>query len=223
MDKKLFGEALAKFLLGVVLLGALIFWPAGTLCYPQGLLLMGALFLPMFGAGLVMMKHSPDLLKSRLKAKEKESDQQWVIKLSGLLFLCVFILCGLQYRHQFHVLPIWVSLVFVLVFLMGYLLYALVLRENAFLSRTIEVQENQHVVDTGLYAYVRHPMYTATFVLFFSIPLILGSLIGFFIMLLYVPIIVLRIRNEEKVLTEQLQGYKEYCQKVRWRLIPGIW
>ena len=223
MTKSLFFQAIAKFLLGVVLIGALIFLPAGTLRFSNGWLFMGILFVPMFCAGLVMMAKNPYLLEKRLDAKEKEREQSMVVKLSGLMFLCGFVLAGLDFRFQWLVLPEWVSIAATVLFLLSYVMYAEVLRENTFLSRTIEVQENQTVVDTGLYGIVRHPMYSATLILFLSMPLVLGSLISFVVFLAYPLIIAKRIRNEEQVLEEGLAGYKEYKQKVRWRLIPYIW
>ena len=223
MDKKLFLSAIGKFTAGVILVGALIFLPAGTLAFPNGWLLMGILFVPMFCAGLVMMAKNPYLLSKRLDAKEKENEQSLVVKLSGLMFLAGFILAGLDFRFRWLPLPGWVSTVGAVLFLLSYLMYAEVLRENTYLSRTIEVQENQKVVDTGLYGIVRHPMYSATLVLFLSMPLVLGSLISFVVFLAYPLIIAKRIRNEEKVLEEGLPGYKEYKQKVKYRLIPYIW
>lgn len=223
MTKKLFLQAITKFLLGVVLIGVLIFWPAGTFHYPNGWLFMAVLFVPMFCAGLVMMAKNPYLLEKRLDAKEKEAEQSLVVKLSGLMFLCGFVLAGLDFRFGWLPLPHWVSIAATVLFLLSYVMYAEVLRENTFLSRTIEIQENQTVVDTGLYGIVRHPMYSATVILFLSMPLVLGSLISFVVFLAYPLIIAKRIRNEEQVLEAGLAGYKEYKQKVRWRLIPYIW
>ena len=223
MTKKLFAEAIAKFSLGVILIGLLIFLPAGTLAYTGGWLLMGLLFIPMFGAGLVMMRKNPSLLKSRLNAKEKQGDQQLVVKLSGLMFLVGFILAGLDFRFGWSRLPMWSSIAAAVLFLLSYLLYAEVLRENAYLSRTIGVQEGQKVVDTGLYAVVRHPMYAATILMFLAMPLVLGSWLSFAVMLVYLPLIAARIKNEEAVLTEGLPGYAEYKKKVKYRMIPLIW
>lgn len=223
MDLKLFGQALAKFLLGAVLVGVLIFLPAGTLRYPQGWLLMLLLFVPMFLAGLVMMARSPELLRKRLQAREQENEQKQVVALSGLMFLAAFVLAGLNFRFHWCVLSPWLVWTAAGLFLLAYALYAEVLRENAYLSRTIEVQDGQKVVDTGLYGLVRHPMYAATLLLFLSMPLILASPFSFAVMLLYLPIIVKRIRNEEKVLAEGLEGYRDYMKKVRWRLLPFIW
>ena len=223
MTRKLFVQAISKFILGVVLIGALLFIPAGTLSWPGGWLFMGLLFLPMFCAGLMMMKKDPGLLKKRLNAKEQEAEQKTVLALSAVMFLAAFIVAGLNYRFGWITVPSWVVWLGSIVFLLAYLMYAEVLRENSYLSRTIEVQEDQEVVSTGLYGMVRHPMYSATVLLFLAMPLILGSPVSFIIMLAYIPIIVKRIRNEEKVLEEGLKGYKEYEQKVRYRLLPFIW
>ena len=223
MTKSLFFSAIAKFTLGVVLIGLLLFLPAGTLHYPQGWLLMGILFIPMFLAGLVMMASNPNLLRSRLNAKEKQREQSLVVKLSGLMFLTGFILAGLSFRFGWWMLPRWVSILGAVLFLISYALYAEVLRENTWLSRTIEVQEGQTVVSTGLYGIVRHPMYAVTLVLFLSMPLVLGSAPAFVVFLAYPAIIARRIRNEEEVLTAELPGYAEYRQKVKWRLLPFIW
>ena len=223
MDMRLFGRAIVKFMGGVLLLGLLLFIPAGTLNWWQGWLLMGILFIPMFVAGLVMMKKSPELLEKRLNAREEQGEQRRVLLLSGLMFLAAFVVAGLNYRFRWIVLPDWVSWLFAGVFLLGYVLYAEVLRENAWLSRTMEVQENQQVVDTGLYGVVRHPMYMSTLVLFLSMPLVLGSLPSFVIMLAYIPIIALRIRNEERVLEQGLNGYAAYKRRVRWKVIPHVW
>ena len=223
MKKNLFVEAVSKFLLGVLLVWLLIFLPAGNFLWWRGWVLMGILFVPMFAAGLVMLRKSPDLLKSRLQAKEKQKEQDMVVKFSGLMFLAGFILAGLDYRFSWLVLPDWVTWVAAAAFLSAYLLYAEVLRENAYLSRTIEVQENQKVVDTGLYGIVRHPMYSATLLLFLSMPLVLGSVISFLCFLLYPVLIIKRLKNEEVFLEVELPGYKEYKEKVKYRLIPGIW
>ena len=223
MDSKLFVTALVKFASGVLLVGLLLFLPAGTLQWWQGWLFMGILFVPMFGAGLVMMAKAPDLLRKRLDAKEGESEQRTVLALSALMFIAAFVVAGLGIRFGWPALPAWVSWAGAVAFLASYALYAEVMRENAYLSRTIEVQENQHVVDTGLYGIVRHPMYSATLVLFLSMPIVLGSPFSFVIMLAYLPIIAKRIRNEEAVLTEGLVGYSEYMTRVKWRLVPHIW
>ena len=223
MTKELFIQAIIKFTLGVVLVGVLVFLPAGTLEFLNGWLFMGVLFVPMFVAGIVLMLKNPELLKKRLKAKEKQSEQNLVVKLSGLMFLVGFIIAGLNYRFDWYTLPLVVSIVATILFLIAYLLYAEVLRENTYLSRTIEVQENQKVIDTGLYGIVRHPMYSATLLLFLAMPLILGSIYSFVVFLAYPLIIAKRIRNEEMVLENGLEGYKEYKEKVKYRLIPFVW
>ena len=223
MTKKLFLGAITKFLFGVALVGVLIFLPAGTFSYFNGWLLMGILFVPMFLAGIVMIFKNPDLLKSRLNAKENSREQSLVVKLSGLMFLSGFIVAGLGVRFHWYVLPIGVVVGAAVVFLVAYILYAEVLRENTYLSRTIEVQENQKVIDTGLYGIVRHPMYASTLLLFLSMPIVLGSVYAFLIFLAYPFIIAKRIRHEEKFLEEELDGYSEYKRKVKYRLIPFIW
>lgn len=223
IDKHLFVQAIGKFLLGVVIIGLLLFLSAGSLQYWQGWLLMGVLFVPMFCAGLVMMAKNPELLRKRLNAKEEEQEQKTVVKLSGLLFIAAFVVAGLNWRFGWCVLPDWAVWASAVLFLVCYLLYAEVLRENTYLSRTIEVQEDQQVIDTGLYGIVRHPMYMATTVLFLSMPLVLASPISFLIMLLYLPLIARRIKNEEKVLEDGLKGYKEYKQRVKYRVLPFIW
>lgn len=223
MDSKLFVQALVKFFAGLVLVGALLFIPAGTFAFWQAWLLLGILFVPMFAAGLLMMGKSPDLLRKRLNAREEQGEQRTVILLSGLMFLAAFIVAGLNFRFQWIVLPDWVSFAAAAVFLLAYALYAEVLRENAYLSRTIEVQEGQKVVDTGLYGIVRHPMYMATLILFLAMPLVLGSPLSFAIMLAYIPIIAKRMINEEQVLAEGLEGYADYMARVKYRVIPFIW
>ena len=223
MTKQLFFSAILKVTAGVVLVGALIFLPAGTWSFPGGWLLMGILFIPMFLAGLVMMAKDPNLLRSRLNAKEKEREQDLVVKLSGLMFLTGFLLAGLDFRFGWSRLPGWVSILGAVLFLTAYALYAEVLRENAWLSRTIEVQQGQTVVSTGLYGIVRHPMYAVTLLLFLSMPLVLGSIPAFLVFLTYPAIIARRVRNEEAVLKRDLPGYAEYLEAVRWRLIPYIW
>ena len=223
MSKALFIRAISRFAAGLLLVSGLLFIPAGTWNYPQGWLLIGILFVPMFIAGLVMMKKNPELLKKRLSVKEEESEQRRVILLSGLMFLAAFISAGLSYRYKWLMLPTAVSILAAIVFLAAYALYAEVLRENTYLSRTVEVQENQKVIDTGLYGVVRHPMYMVTVLLFLSMPLVLGSVLSFVIMLTYIPIIMVRIRNEEEVLTKGLPGYAEYKSTVKYRLIPFIW
>ena len=223
MTKELFLQAILKFVLGVVLLGALLFLPAGTFAWLEAWLFLGILFVPMFLAGIVMMLKNPELLKKRLNAKEKEKEQSLVVKLSGLMFLAGFIVAGLDFRFGWLVLPDWVSYAAAGVFLLAYVFYAEVLRENTYLSRTIEVQENQKVIDTGLYGVVRHPMYSATILLFLSMPLVLGSVISFIIFLAYPVIIAKRIKNEEEVLEDGLEGYSEYKKKVKYRMLPFIW
>ena len=223
MKKGLLKDALIKIAFGIVAMGLLLFLPAGTIHWPDGWLLMIILFVPMFFAGLVMYAKAPDLLRSRLRAKETQSEQKDVIKYSGLMFLAAFIIAGLNYRFQWIMMPRAVVWIGVVIFLLAYCLFGEVLRENQYLSRVIEVQKDQTVVDTGLYGVVRHPMYTATVLLFLSMPLVLNSLISFIIMLVYIPIIMKRIKNEEEVLEQELKGYKEYKQKVKYRLIPFIW
>ena len=219
----LFVEAILKFTLGIILVGVLVFIPAGTLAYWQGWLFMGILFVPMFLAGIVMMIKNPQLLKKRLDAKEKQKEQDLVVKMSGLMFIAGFVIAGLGIRFQWYTLPKAAVIVAAVVFLVAYILYAEVLRENTYLSRTIEVQENQKVVDTGLYGIVRHPMYSVTLLLFLSMPLVLGSVYSFVIFLVYPFIIAKRIKNEEEFLEKELVGYREYKQKVKYRLIPFVW
>ena len=223
MTVKLFVSAIVKFLLGVILLGLLIFLPAGTLVYFNGWLLMGILFIPMFLAGIAMMFKSPNLLKSRLDAKETEKEQSIVVKLSGLMFVVGFVVAGLGVRFDWYTLPLPVTVTAAVLFHIAYILYAEVLRENEYLSRTIEVQEDQKVIDQGLYGIVRHPMYSTTLLLFLSMPLVLGSVYSFVIFLAYPFIIAKRIKGEERFLEQNLDGYKEYKQKVKHRLIPFIW
>lgn len=223
MSAKLFLQAIIKFLAGVVMVGALIFLPAWSFAYVEGWIFMGILFIPMFVAGIVMMFKSPDLLKSRLGAKETEKEQKLVIGLSLLMFIGAFVVAGLNFRFKWLEMPFWSVILAACIFIAAYIFYAEVLRENAYLSRTIEVQEGQKVVDTGLYGVVRHPMYMVTLVLFLSMPFVLGSLFSFFIMLVYIPIIVVRIINEEKFLEKELNGYTEYKKNVKYRLIPFIW
>ena len=223
MSRELFMRAISKFFAGLLLIMLLLFVPAGTLHYPHAWLLTGFLFVPMFIAGFVMMHRNPELLKKRLSAKEQESEQRTVILFSGIMFLAAFSSAGLSFRFGWLMLPFRVSIIASVVFLIAYAVYAEVLRENTYLSRTVEVQEDQKVIDTGLYGIARHPMYTATVFLFLSMPLVLGSVISFVIMLCYIPIIVKRILNEELVLEEGLPGYREYTKKVKYRLIPFIW
>lgn len=223
MNIKLFFEAIIKFILGVVIIGLLIFVPANTINYWNGWLFMGLLFIPMFIAGIVMMVKSPELLSKRLNAKEKQNEQKQVVKLSGLMFLLGFIIAGLNYRYSWIVIPKSIVIVSSVMFVISYIIYVEVLRENAYLSRTIEVQENQKVIDTGLYGIVRHPMYAATILLFLSMPLVLGSVISFVIFLVYPFIIAKRIKNEEEVLEKELKGYSEYKKKVKYKMVPFIW
>lgn len=223
MTKELFVSAITKLVSGILILGILIFLPAGTFHYPQGQLLMGILFIPMTLAGIVMMVKSPELLRKRLSVKEEQNEQKKVILFSGLMFAAAFIAAGLSFRFNLLMLPMWVSYAAAVIFLAAYALFAEVLRENAYLSRTVEVQENQKVIDTGLYGIVRHPMYMSTLFLFLAMPLVLGSVLSFLIMLFYIPIISRRITNEEQVLEEGLEGYTEYKKKVRYKVIPMIW
>ena len=223
MTKKLFFEAMLKYFSGVVLLGLLLFLPAGTFSYWNAWLLMEILFIPMLFAGILMMFKNPDLLRKRLNAKEEEGEQRLVIMLSGLMFVLGFVIAGLSFRYQWLILPNWVSWIAAVAFLLSYVIFGEVLRENTYLSRTIEVQENQTVIDTGLYGIVRHPMYSATIVLFLSMPLVLGSLLSFVVFLAYPAIIAKRIRNEEEVLERELAGYTAYKKKVRYKVIPFLW
>jgi len=223
MTRTLLTQALIKFLAGILLLGLLIFLPAGSYAYWQGWLLMVILFVPMFIAGIVMLVKSPDLLSKRLNVKEKENDQKTVVALSGLLFMISFVTAGLNWRLNWWILPDWVVWTAAALFILSYILYAEVLRENEYLSRTIEVQEGQKVIDTGLYGIVRHPMYMATVIMFLSMQMVLGSPISFVIMLGYIPVIAKRIRNEEDILSTGLDGYKEYKTRVRYKVIPFIW
>ena len=223
MTAKLFFQALIKYLLGVVLVGALIFLPAGTFSFFNGWLFMAILFLPILIAGVVMFFKNPELLKKRLDSKEKQKEQNIVVKLSGLMFLVGFILGGLGFRFGWYTLPKTVSVIAAVAFLFSYVLYAEVMRENTYLSRTVKVEENQKVVDTELYSVVRHPMYSATLLMFLSMPLVLGSVYSFAVFLAYPLLIAFRIKGEEKLLEQELDGYKEYKQKVKYRLVPFIW
>ena len=221
--KKLFIEALTKFLLGIVSVALLIFLPAGTLKYWNGWLFMAILFIPMFVAGIVMYVKKPELLERRLKINEEQKEQKIITKLNGIMFVVGFIVAGLDYRFGWSVLAEWISVVASFIFIVAYLLYAEVLRENLYLSRVIEIAEGQKVIDTGLYSFVRHPMYFITLFLFLAMPIVLGSLYSFLIFLMHPLIIVCRINNEEKLLEKELEGYKEYKEKVRYRLIPFLW
>lgn len=223
MTTKLLFQAVGKFLLGVILVGLLIFLPAGTFFFPNGWLFMTILFVPMFFAGIVMMFKNPELLRKRLNAKEQRTEQSLVVKLSGLMFLIGFVVAGLGFRFGWYTLPNGAAIAATVIFLLSYLLYAEVLRENTYLSRTVEVQENQKVIDTGLYGIVRHPMYSATLFLFLSMPIVLGSVYSLLIFLVYPFLIAKRIKNEEELLIKQLEGYREYKMKVKYRLIPFVW
>jgi len=223
MNIKLFLQAIIKYIFGVLIVGSLLFIPAKSFEYWNGWLFMGLLFIPMFVAGIILMIKNPELLRKRLNAKEKESEQKWVILFSGLMFIAVFIVAGLNYRYKWIEIPNAITIISSILFVIAYILYAEVLRENTYLSRTIEIQENQKVIDTGLYGIVRHPMYAVTILLFLTIPLILGSIISFIIFLIYPIIIAKRIKNEEKVLERNLKGYKEYKNKVKYKIIPLIW
>ena len=223
MSRELFIKAMIKFFSGLIIVGILIFLPAGTFAFWQGWLMMGILFVPMFCAGIFMMIKNPTLLAKRLNVKEQQAEQKEVILFSGIMFLSAFILAGLNHRFSWIVLPDFISYVAATVFLIGYVIYAEVLRENTYLSRTIEVQEGQHVVDSGLYGIVRHPMYMTTVLLFLSMPLVLGSIISFVIMLAYFPIIAKRIKNEERLLEMELKGYAEYKSRVKYKVIPYMW
>ena len=223
MPLRLLLSALTKYLVGVVMVGALVMLPAGSVEYWQGWLFMAVLFIPIFIAGVVMLVRSPELLEKRLSAKERASEQSLVVKLSGLLFVAVFVIAGFNWRYGWCVLPEWAVWSAVVIFLVGYMLYAEVLRENVYLSRTIEVQTGQKVIDTGLYAIVRHPMYTATILLFLAMPLVLSSPLSFVLMLLYIPLIIKRIKHEEALLERELEGYSDYMRRVKYRLIPYIY
>ena len=216
-------DAIIKFILGVLVIGVLLFIPAGTLNYWNAWLLMGLLFIPMFIAGIILLIKNTKLLEKRLNAKEKEKDQKQVVVLSAIMFISGFIIAGLNYKYNWTKLPNIVVIVSIILFIISYILYAEVLRENTYLSRTIEVQKDQKIIDTGLYGIVRHPMYSVTIVLFLTMPLILNSIISFIIFLIYPFIIIKRINNEEKVLESKLKGYKEYKEKVKYKLIPYIW
>ena len=223
MNKSLLTQALIKLVSGLLLICILIFLPAGSFSFWQGWLFIGILFIPMLIAGVILMRKNPDLLRKRLDAKEKESEQRTVVAMSGFLFLAAFIIAGLNWRFGWWLIPDWAVWLAAGMFLCSYVLYAEVLRENTYLSRTIEVQKGQKVIDTGLYGIVRHPMYMATIILFLSMQLVLASPISLFIMLGYIPVIAKRINNEEHVLEEGLDGYKEYKEKVKNKIIPGIW
>lgn len=223
MDMKLFARAVSGFLGGLAAVGLTLFLPAGSFRYREAWLLICVLFVPMLIAGTILMIKRPELLRKRLNAKEEQSEQKAVTALSGAMFIAAFIAAGLNFRFSLIPLPSWVSYAAAALFLTGYALYAEVLRENVYLSRTVEVQEGQKVIDSGLYGVVRHPMYMSTLVMFLAMPLVLGSVLSFVIMLAYVPIIAKRIGNEERVLERGLPGYAEYKSRVRYKLIPFIW
>ena len=223
MKHKLLIQLCTKLLMGMIIISLLLFLPAGSIYYWNAWIFMGVLFIPMFAAGTILLWKSPDLLAKRLNTKEKEAEQKQVIVFSLFMFVGGFIIAAFDFRYGWSKLPDWIILTAVVIFLISYGLYAEVMRENAYLSRTVEVQESQKVIDTGLYGIVRHPMYFATVILFLSIPLILGSVYAFIIFLIYPLLIIKRIKNEEAVLREGLDGYIDYTQKVRYRLIPYIW
>ena len=223
MTVKLFMQAIIKFAAGLILVGLLLFLPAGTFAFWQAWLFIGILFVPMLIAGFVMMFRSPELLRKRLNAKEEQEEQKAVVALSGIMFLAAFVIAGLNFRFKWLVLPNWTVIIGTVVFLFAYAMYAEVLRENAYLSRTIEVQEDQKVIDTGLYGIVRHPMYSATLFLFISMGFVLASPISVAILLLYIPIIAKRMKNEEKILEEGLEGYTDYKKRVKYKVIPFVW
>jgi len=223
MNIKLFIQAIIKYVFGVLIVGGLLIIPANSFEYWNGWLFMGLLFIPMFIAGIILMIKNPELLKKRLNAKEKENEQKWVLLFSGVMFIAGFIVAGLNYRYKWIEMPNIVVIIASILFIIAYILYAEVLRENTYLSRTIEVQDNQKVIDTGLYGIVRHPMYAVTILLFLTMPLILGSVISFMIFLIYPIIIGKRIENEEKVLEKYLKGYTEYKEKVKYKVIPFVW
>ena len=223
MDKRLLIQAMTKFIFGFIVIALLLFIPAGTLDYWNAWLFICILFVPILIVGIILMIKHPDLLRKRLNSKENESEQKSLLLLSGVMFSSGFVMSGLNYRFQWMILPKWMIVIATIIFLLAYLLYAEVLRENIYLSRIIEVQENQKVIDTGLYGIVRHPMYASTILLFLSIPLVLGSFVSFLIFLIYPVIIAKRIKNEEQVLEQGLEGYWEYKKKVKYKVIPFIW
>lgn len=220
---KLLVNALVKFVLGIVLVMLLVFIPAGTLSYFNGWLFIGLLFIPMFIFGIYLFFKKPELLRRRLNNKEKEGTQKFVVLISALLFIGGFIVCGLDYRYEFSKLPDYIVIIGSVLLLIGYALYIEVMRENEYLLRTIEIEKEQKVVDTGLYGLVRHPMYLSVILLFLSFPLVLGSLYGFYIFLIFPLVLIIRIRNEEKILVKELKGYSKYKLKVKYKLIPFIW
>ena len=223
MDSDLIFQAFKKFILGLLIVGALLFIPAGTLNYPNGWLFISLLFIPMFIVGIILIFKDPDLLKKRLNAKEEESEQKLVLLVSGLMFISSFAIAGLNFRFNWSELPQIIIIIACMLFLLAYIMYGEVLRENKYLARTVGVENNQKVIDSGLYGIVRHPMYTSTILLFLTIPLILGSIYSFMICLIYPIILSFRIRNEEEFLEKELDGYKEYKQKVKYKILPFIW
>lgn len=223
MKTKLLISGLSKLVLGFLLIAALLFLPAGTWCYVQAWVFLALMFIPMIIMGIWLYIFQPELLAKRLNNKEKEQQQKNVVALSGLMFIVGFVLCALDYRFTWSVIPLWLTIVASILFLIGYGMYVEVMRENAYLSRTIEVQEGQQLIDTGLYGVVRHPMYTATILMFTSIPLILGSFWSLIIFAIYPLLMVLRIKNEEQVLAAGLKGYTDYQKRVKWRLLPFVW
>lgn len=220
---KLFFEAILKFLLGLLIVCLLLFVSAGTIKYYYGWLFISLLFIPMFIAGIFLLFKNPSLLKRRLDNKEKEMTQKYVVLFSGLMFIIGFIIAGLNFRFKWIIMSDIVVIIASIVFIISYIMYAIVMYQNTYLSRTIKVEKNQKLIDTGLYGIVRHPMYLSTVLLFLSMPLILNSIISFVIFLIYPFLIIKRINNEEKVLSKELKGYNEYKKKVKYKLIPYIW
>jgi protein-S-isoprenylcysteine O-methyltransferase Ste14 len=220
---KLLISALVKYIFGVALVALMLFLPAGDFVYPNAWLFMALLFVPMLILGVWLYVANPALLASRLKNKEQRMEQKHVVALSGIIFISVFVLCGLDYRYDWSQVPRWIICVASVLLRVGYAMYAEVMRENTYLSRTIEVQEGQQLIDTGMYAVVRHPMYSATIIMYMAIPLVLGSLWALILMLFYPLVIVIRIQNEEQLLVQELPGYREYQKRVKYKIIPGIW
>ena len=223
MNTKLFIDAITKYLIGLILVSILLFIPAGSIKYINGWLFIGLLFIPMFIAGIIMLFKNPELLKNRLNAKEKQKEQKEVLIISGIMFISGFIIAGLNYRYNWIELPNIIIIISSIIFIISYILYAEILRENTYLLRTIEVKKEQKLIDTGMYSIVRHPMYLITIFLFLTMPLILNSLYSFIIFLIYPLVIIKRINNEELVLEKELKGYTEYKKKVKYKLIPFIW
>ena len=223
MNSKLLIQGIVKFILGIILVGCLLFIPAKSLTYYNAWLFISLLFIPMLIVGIILFIKNPKLLERRLNAKESEKEQKFVIIISGIMFISGFIIAGLNYQYKWIILPNIVIIISSTIFLVFYILYVEILRENTYLLRTIKVEKNQKLIDTGFYKIVRHPMYMITIILFLMIPLILNSLISFFIFLIYPILMIIRIKNEEEVLIKNLVGYKEYMKKVKYRLIPFIW